>query len=220
MTKPNRLMMTISLATLALAGCLDSGDQTSFTGDGAGSGSNSNNSPVIYGNPSRGVLVNNMYAFEPQASDPDGDKLTFSIRNRPRWADFDQATGRLSGQPLLGDLGSYSNIQISVSDGKASASLPSFAVTVTQTALGSVTLSWQPPLENTDGSSLTDLVGYKIYYGPSSRRYDHEIRISNAGITTYVVDNLPADTYYFAATAVNSSGMESDYSSEAIRTVN
>lgn len=216
-----RIFPAAFLALLALSGCLDSGEDTSFNGDGSGdTGGSSNSAPIIQGNPPRGVLVNNMYDFEPQASDADGDSLTFSIQNKPSWATFDPSTGRLSGQPLLGDIGSYTNVQISVSDGTASRSLPSFTVTVSQTALGSVTLNWNPPTENTDGSTLTNLAGYKIYYGPSSRRYDHEIRIYNAGVTSYVVDNLPADTYYFAATALNSSGMESDYSGEAVRVVN
>jgi hypothetical protein len=109
---------------------------------------------------------------------------------------------------------------ISVSDGTASRSLPAFSITVNQTALGNVTLSWVAPTQNADGSPLMDLAGYKIYYGTNSRSYDHEIRIDNPGITTYVVDNLVPDTYFFAATSFNSSGVESAYSGEAVRTVN
>ena len=102
----------------------------------------------------------------------------------------------------------------------ASNSLRAFSVTVSQAALGNVTLNWVAPTQNSDGSPLTDLVGYKIYYGTSSRTYDHEIQIDNPGTTTYVVDNLVPNTYYFAATSLNSSGIESDYSGEAVRTVN
>ena len=221
MRKTDRHIVTAILAALFLSGCLSSGEQTSFNGDtSSNSSGGSNNAPTIYGNPHRSVLVNTMYSFNPQASDTDGDKLTFSVRNLPRWAAFDQSTGRLSGQPLLGDLGSYPNIQISVSDGKTSTSLASFSITVSETALGVVTLNWLPPTENTDGSALQDLAGYKIYYGRSSRIYDHEIEIDSPGITSYVVDNLLPDTYYFAATAINSTGIESNFSGEDVRTVN
>lgn len=67
---------------------------------------------------------------------------------------------------------------------------------------------------------MTDLAGYKIYYGKSSRSYTSQIRIDNPGVTTYVVDNLTPDTYYFAATASNASGIESSFSGEAVKTVN
>jgi hypothetical protein len=39
-------------------------------------------------------------------------------------------------------------------------------------------------------------------------------------MTTYVVENLSPDTYYFAATAFNESGVESRYSGEAVKTLN
>jgi hypothetical protein len=85
---------------------------------------------------------------------------------------------------------------------------------------GSVILAWQPPTENADGTPLTDLSGYTIYIGTDSDSYDfREIRLDNPGLTSYVVENLDPGTYYFAATAVNSSGIESHYSGEIVRTV-
>ena len=107
------------------------------------------------------------YVFAPTASDPDADPLTFSIANPPVWASFDTATGRLSGAPAAEHVGTTSGIVISVSDGEASASLAAFTITVQAVATGSATLSWTPPTTNTDGSSLTNLAGYKVYWGPS-----------------------------------------------------
>jgi len=86
---------------------------------------------------------------------------------------------------------------------------------------GSVTLNWQPPTRNADGSPLLDLAGYNIYVGTDSNNYDYrEIRLDNPGLSAYVVDNLQPGTYYFAATAYNSSGIESSFSREIVRTVN
>ena len=73
------------------------------------------------------VAAGQAYAFQPTASDPDGQVLAFGVANKPSWADFDVATGRLSGTPGAGTAGTYSNIVISVSDGQASATLPAFA---------------------------------------------------------------------------------------------
>ena len=56
-----------------------------------------NRAPTISGTPSSGVLVGAAYSFQPSASDPDGNTLTFSITNKPGWATFSTPTGRLSG---------------------------------------------------------------------------------------------------------------------------
>jgi hypothetical protein len=142
------------------------------------------------------------------------------VKNLPSWANFESATGELYGLPGLGDIGVYENIQISVSDGNSTSALRAFTVTVSQSALGSVTLSWVAPTQNSDGSPLMDLAGYKIYYRNGSGGYSDNIRIDNPGLTTYVVDQLTPATYYFAATAFNASGVESSFSSEVVRMVN
>ena len=91
----------------------------------------------------------------------------------------------------------------------------------TGTGSGSVTLTWQPPTQNADGTPLTDLAGYNIYVGMTPDTYDFmEIRLDNPGLITYVVENLDPGTYYFAATAFNSSGVESAFSRELVRVVN
>jgi len=77
-------------------------------------------------------------------------------------------------------------------------------------ATSSATLNWEAPTTNTNGSALTDLGGYRIYYGTSSDRLTNRIAITTPGLATYVIDGLEVGTtYYFAITAVTSSGMES-----------
>ena len=213
-----RNTFAVILATLTLSGCLDSGNQEAD--DSANINQPENSAPRISGTPENAILYGDMYQFQPSATDSDGDELSFEVENKPSWAGFDTSTGRLSGQPTIGNIGVFDNIVISVSDGQATASLPAFSITVSQDALGSVSLSWNPPTENTDGSTLQDLAGYKIYYGRDSGEYDHQIRIDNPGLTAYVVERLLPGTYYFAATAFNASGIESAFSGEAVRTVN
>jgi hypothetical protein len=155
------------------------------------------------------LRANENYDFQPTATDPDGDDLTFSIENRPTWAAFDAATGRLHGRPTTADIGTYPGIVISVSDGSASDSLGSFAISVNPLALGSVTLSWTPPTTNADGTTVTGLAGYRIYYGTSSEDLDAIVVIDNVGTVRWVIDNLSPATWYFAMTAFNDSGLES-----------
>lgn len=202
---------------VSLGGCLtDEGRKGELTNKAP----DNNGTPTISGNPDSAVKIGDSYSFTPTASDPDGDTLTFSVQNKPIWAAFDEATGRLSGTPTLGNVGTYDGITISVSDGTSSSSLSAFSVTVTQVSLGSATLSWTAPTQNDDGSVLTDLAGYKIYYGTATGSYQNTVRIDNPGLVTYVVDNLTPDTYYFVSTAFNSNGVESVFSNEAVKTVN
>ena len=181
--------------------------------------SGGNSPPTISGQPSSQIVVGRNYLFTPVASDPDGDTLSFEVENLPDWASFDRVNGQLSGVPAQGDEGTYPDIGISASDGQSAASLPLFSITVNQIATGSVTLTWTPPTTNTDGSPLADLSSYKFYYGVSPGAYTSEIQVNNPGISRYVIDNLAPDTYYFVATTVNSDGVESVVSNEAVAVV-
>jgi hypothetical protein len=74
---------------------------------------------------------------------------------------------------------------------------------------GAATLSWAAPDQNTNGSALTNLAGYRIYFGTSADALDQVIDIPNVGMTTYVVDDLTTGTYYFSIRAYNTMGAES-----------
>lgn len=78
-------------------------------------------------------------------------------------------------------------------------------------AASSVTLAW-------DASPSPEVTGYKIYYGPSSRNYTNVINVGNVLMAT--VTNLSTGaTYFFAATAYDGGGLESDFSNEVSYTV-
>jgi hypothetical protein len=178
-----------------------------------------NNRPTISGTPGTYVLTGDTYLFTPAASDPDNDPLTFSVQGQPARAAFNDTTGNLSGAPSLADVGSYTGIVISVSDGDMSASLPQFSITVVQNADGSITVSWTPPTLNEDGSLLTDLAAYKFYYGTSSGSYPNQIRVDEPGVSTFVIENLTPATYFIVATAINSNNVESAFSNETTKQV-
>ena len=213
-----RNALMLSLVSVALVACLEKNEAAKDVVEPPPPPGKS--APVISGNPATAILIGDMYSFTPTASDADGDTLTFSIQNQPSWAGFDTASGALSGQPTLGNIGMYSSIQISVSDGQASASLSQFAISVDQVGTLSTTLSWTPPTQNEDGSTLTDLAGYKIYWGTTPGNYTNSVTVDNPGLTTYVVSNLSPGTYEFVATSVNDAGVESVYSNPATKVLN
>ncbi len=197
--------------TLAAGGCLGgggggSGSEAKSSRKGAQQG---NRAPQISGASPPEVVAGESYDFRPAAGDPDGDRLVFSVANKPVWATFDPATGRLSGTPAASDVGLYTGITIRASDGRKSATLPAFDVAVIQTASGTVTLSWMPPTQNADGSPLNDLAGYRIYAGQDPDAMSRVIVLHNPGLTRHVVDGLSRATWYFAMSSFNRKGQES-----------
>src|SRR4030042_2350369 len=83
---------------------------------------------------------------------------------------------------------------------------------------GQTNLSWDTPSTNEDGTPLTDLAGFKIYYGTASGNYTQNIDVGN--VTTYPVTNLTDGlTYYFVVTAYNALRNESRYSTEISKTL-
>jgi len=181
---------------------------------------NTSSAPTISGSPATALTAGESYSFTPRASDPDSSTLRFSISGKPSWAKFDVVTGRLSGTTTSADVGVYRNISISVTDGTSSASLPAFSIEVLAAgaATGSVTLAWTPPTQNEDGSQITDLAAYRVYWGKEPGIYTNSVRIDNPSVTRYVVGNLTPGPYDFAVTSINSAGIESRYSNPVTRT--
>ena len=78
----------------------------------------------------------------------------------------------------------------------------------------SVSLTWTAPTTNEDGSPLTDLAGYRLYWGNSSGTYVSTVDVGN--VTVFVLDlgNVESETVYINATAYDLSGNESVYNGE------
>jgi hypothetical protein len=213
----SRFAASLIVGAAVLAGCGGGGGGGSGgTSPIAGPGPGGNTPPTITGTPAVAIAVGQQYTFQPQAKDPEGNPVTFAIASKPAWATFDAATGKLSGTPKASDVGVHEAIVISVSDGHATASLPKFSVMVSAagTPIRSVSLGWDIPTENDDGTPLTDLTGFRIHYGSAAAQYSGTLEVSNATATQFVVQNLPEGTYYFAITAVNAAGVESTFSTE------
>lgn len=84
---------------------------------------------------------------------------------------------------------------------------------------GTATVNWVVPTTNTDGTPLTDLASYKVSYGTSSGNLSYSALVSDPQATSKTITALGAGTWYFAARAVNSNGVESNNSNIAQRTI-
>lgn len=206
------------LTAILLGGC-GGGGGGSAAGASDSPSSSTNAAPTVTGTPGSTVVAGQAYSFQPSATDPNGDQLTFSVANLPSWATFTATTGRISGTPTAAQVGAYSNITITVSDGRASASIGPFTITVSDVGTGSATLSWTPPTQNSDGSTLSNLTGYRVLYGRTSSNLDQQVDLDNPSINRYVVENLSSGTWYFAVVAVNATGLTSQLSNTANKTI-
>jgi hypothetical protein len=213
----------VALLSLGMAGCKTDSEKnaeetptggstpTPPTGGSTGGGTTptANRAPILTGTPITTAKTTVPYSFQPVAKDADGDALTFTIAGKPDWASFSTSTGRLQGTPPADRTGTYSGVQITVSDGKLSTAMPAFSISVVPPAIGSAELAWQPPTTNEDGTPLADLSGYVIRFGKSGGALDQSVKISNPGMTMYVVENLTEGTWYFSLSSVNGAGVES-----------
>jgi hypothetical protein len=174
---------------------------------------------TISGTPVASIAAGRSYSFTPTVNQ--AGEVSFSIANKPAWATFSTATGSLTGTPTPTNVGTFSNIVITASNGAANAALAAFEIAVTQAAAasGSATLAWSPPTANTDGSSVSNLAGYNIYYGTSKESMTTKIPVTNPGLTAYTVADLGAGTYFFGISAFTVGGVESAVSVVGSKTI-
>jgi hypothetical protein len=157
-------------------------------------------------------VVDQAYELRPENPNCSADGR-YQIENAPPWTSFDVATGALAGTPLSTDMGTYADVRIFIGDPDRPIVLASFSIDVVASE-GShgLRLSWSPSTMNTDGSVLLDLAGYRIYQGSSPDAFGRPVAVDNPGVTAYVFDSLAPGTHYFAMTAINSDGIESEMS--------
>ena len=80
-----------------------------------------------------------------------------------------------------------------------------------------LTLQWQPPTENVDGTAIAGLSAYRVHYGVSTGQYDDIVQV-DGGETSHSID-VPTGTYYVAMTAIDIEGNESSLSNEIVKQV-
>jgi hypothetical protein len=173
--------------------------------------------PFISGRPGPVIPAGTIYRFVPAAVDLNHDALAYSIANKPPWAAFNIATGELTGVPANSQSGTYDNVVISVTDGQSMVALPAFSIVVVPS--GSATVSWTAPQTNTDGSALTDLAGYKLYFMQLTWTQPQVVSIDGPDRLSYTLGGLSPGVYLFSVSAFNSMHVESDPSPSVAKIV-
>jgi hypothetical protein len=110
-------------------------------------------------------------------------------------------------------------VDYTLTAGAGTISVQAAALSQAAAAGSSAILTWQPPAMNADGSPLTDLAAFKVYWGTTQGAYSQSTRISNAAARSHTVTGLGKGTWYFVVTALNAQGVESPYSNVWSKTV-
>ena len=119
------------------------------------------------------------------------------------------ASGSWVGAKPLNGTQSVSNLTAS----------PSYVLSCSRSVAGSAVLEWTAPTKNTDGSTLTNLAGYRAMYGTAATSLTQSVQIANPLALTYTVTNLSPATWFFALRAYNTVGAESSNSNVTSKVV-
>jgi 4-hydroxyphenylpyruvate dioxygenase-like putative hemolysin len=138
------------------------------------------------------------------------------------------ATGRLSGKPGVGDVGTFDDIVITATDGLHTVSLPAFSLqvlesetAVEQATTGGFTVNWTAPKNRADGTALTlaEIGGYRIYYGDAVGHYSYMLEVGDETAESATITDVPASTIYVVMTTYDIYGRESDFSAVIAKTL-
>ena len=218
--RPRFAMIAMVAACLALTACKDD-VTTASTGTPAASSSGQSTGVALSGAPPTTATAGSNYLYQPSLTQGSGD-VTFSVSGMPKWATFDSSTGVLTGTPATSDEGKTGAITITATNGMSTASVGPFTIQVnapTAATAATVSLAWNAPTQNADGTPITGLAGFHIYYGTTAGALSTTVNVSSPSTTTYVLKGLTHGTYYFSVVAYNTSGQDSKSSNMATTTI-
>jgi hypothetical protein len=214
-------LLPLSLCPGCGSGGSEPGNAPTEPSTGPSSPASVNQAPTIAVTSVESAHVGMTYVYQPQASDPEGDALSFTAANLPPWASIDTNTGRISGTPGENDAGVYESIVITVADAARSTLASPFNITVLgdEAATGIASLKWEVPPSKVDGSPLDDLAGYRILFGRSSDNLDGSVYIGDPSATGFEFSTLSPGLWYFAVVGVNAGGLEGPPTTVATKSI-
>lgn len=82
-------------------------------------------------------------------------------------------------------------------------------------------LTWVAPSEREDntGLSLSEIAGYRIYYGTEKGNYQNQFEVNDGSAQQTQIAGVPSGAYYLVMTTIDVDGRESSYSQEVVVTI-
>jgi len=129
-----------------------------------------------------------------------------------------EASGGWTGNRLLSGSESTGPVTVDTSYWLSCSGPGGNALALTTVMIRVAELSWDAPTENVDGTPLTDLAGFNIYWGNASRQYDFSVALTDPNLLSYKIQLAPG-TYFFSMTATDVDGNESAFSNEVSKLI-
>jgi hypothetical protein len=145
-----------------------------------------------------------MYSVSKQSANAYDSIVTLRFR-----ADTANATLTVRWSLVAGPTTASVKLQAAALQGSASTPAPT----------NTTVLTWTPPTKNTNGTTLTNLTGFKLYWGTQQGVYSHSAVIKGATTKQWRLNNLAPGRWYFAVSALTSSGQESAKSNIASKLI-
>ena len=84
-----------------------------------------------------------------------------------------------------------------------------------------LSLTWVAPSERADntGLSLSEIAGYRIYYGTETGNYQNQIEVNDGSAEQAQIVGVSSGAYYLVMTTIDTDGRESSYSPEVAVTI-
>ncbi|MCD4811316.1 putative Ig domain-containing protein [bacterium] len=183
-----------------------------------------NRDPEIISTPVTSAGVNVLYTYDVEATDPDGDTLTYSFTTTPSGMAIDSGTGLITWTPDSGQIGTH-DVEIQVSDGRGGTDTQPYTILVSATANRAPEITSTPVTSASAGLpyqydvQATDQDGYPLTFSlteaPAGMLIDigtgliewapDTTQIGSHDVTVRVEDTLGAfDTQSFTVTVVSS----------------
>jgi hypothetical protein len=153
-----------------------------------------NQSPSIASSPVLTALTNQLYQYQLQGSDPDGDTLRYSLIAAPAFLSITSSTGLISGIPTSGSVGKHT-VTVQVEDGKGASDQQTYTLTVMRTNNAPTAVQLLSPLNgSTTDTTLTVMLMWSrsidIDTGDVVR---YEVHLTSA-FSNMCISNLSATT--------------------------
>jgi trimeric autotransporter adhesin len=147
--------------------------------------------------------------------------LTWSSTNATACTASGGWTGSLAtgGAKATGAVNATTTYTLSCTGTGGTATQSAIVAVTTSTSGGTATVTWVAPTINTDGTPVTNLSGYTIYYGTSQSDLTQSVVVSGAATLNYEVNGLASGTWYFAVAADASDGTQSAMSNVGSKTL-
>ncbi|MBE9061400.1 putative Ig domain-containing protein [cf. Phormidesmis sp. LEGE 11477] len=171
-----------------------------------------NVAPNIDSNPGTSAVIGKTYRYDVNASDPEGDALTYELTLAPNGMVIEPATGKIAWKPSAEQLGSY-DVIVKVHDGRGGIDLQAFTLAVETnneapiitsppalTAIINLPYEYRVRAQDADG----EVVGYRLQNAPEGMTIDEATgvvrwmpaveQLGSAVVEVIAIDNRGAET--------------------------